>query len=283
MLGSAPKNKIVNLRAAIKKFQTTLDPALMDRIVQDQGSLVRFIAKKFVGQDEPIEDLIQEGSLGLVNAIKNFDLNRQTEFSTYAVENIKGKIKNYFREHGRMIKIPANVQSLLRDMGREEQHFFLEYGRSPKASELAELLDESVERVHQLISIRRNFDLLSLDFLVQGGGHDGEGYGRGEGNLEYLLGSDPVDDPAKTILEIEEKQALIDCMESAGLTKEEDRVVRRRYFTDSPGTLSAIGKERNVTKERIRQIEVKALKKLRFRLVSDEHFRSLFDLGPPDI
>ena len=133
-------------------------------------NLVRFLAMKFVNRGEPLDDLVQVGTLGLLKAIDRFDPERGVEFTTYATPTIVGEIKRHFRDKGWAVKVPRRLQELNQSVNRSVETLAIELGRSPTVAELAERLNASEEEILEAQELGQAYNLLSLDSEVGGDG-----------------------------------------------------------------------------------------------------------------
>jgi len=136
---------------------------LQEEIVERNIGLVKSIAAKFLSSGEPLDDLIQAGYIGLLNAVANFDLARNTRFSTYASYLIQGEIRHYIRDKHATIRIPQWVQTMNRRVKEAEEAFFQREGRAPSLSELASLLDLKPEQLTALLRGRETMTYVSID------------------------------------------------------------------------------------------------------------------------
>jgi RNA polymerase sigma-B factor len=162
----APTNEelIELLRRAKSSQETERDSVeLQEEIVRRNVGLVKSVAVKFLGSGEPLDDLIQAGYIGLLNAVANFDLARNTRFSTYASYLIQGEIRHYIRDKHSTIRIPQWVQTMNRRVKEAEEAFFQQKGRPPALSELASSLDLSNEQLTALLRGRKTMTYVSID------------------------------------------------------------------------------------------------------------------------
>ena len=143
---------------------------LREELVVAHLNLVRFLAMKFVNRGEPLDDLIQVGTLGLLKAIDRFDTERGVEFTTYATPTIVGEIKRHFRDKGWAVKVPRRLQELNQSVNRSADLLAIELGRSPTVGELAERLGASEEEILEAQELGQAYNLLSLDSEVVGDG-----------------------------------------------------------------------------------------------------------------
>ena len=150
-------------RKLLTRYHNEGDQRARERVIEEQMPLVEFLARKFAGRGEPLDDLVQVGSVGLIKAVDRFDLERKIEFSTYATPNILGEIKRYFRDKGWSMRVPRGLQELrqsARDTIRDET---VRTGRSPTVAELAVKLESDEESVAEALALGRAYNTASLD------------------------------------------------------------------------------------------------------------------------
>ena len=171
------------LRARFAEFAETRDPATRDELVEAHLGLAEYLARRFANRGEPLDDLIQVASLGLVKAVDRFDPGREVEFSTYATHTIVGELKRHFRDRGWAIKAPRRMQELYLRLTGVVASLGQELGRSPTIAELAAEVDASEEDVLEALEAGQAYRFASLD-APAGGESDGETVGSRLGELD---------------------------------------------------------------------------------------------------
>jgi RNA polymerase primary sigma factor len=263
-MGRVPLLSAVEEVALAKRIERH-DPKARRRLIEANLRLVVSIASRHAGRGLPLLDLIQEGNLGLMRAVEKFDYRRGYKFSTYATWWIRQAVTRALADQSRTIRVPVHMVENINRLARVRRQLVQELGREPTQEEVAAELGVAMTRLHELQRIDQ--EPASLQLQV------GE---RGDAQLADFIedrASPPPADEVATILRREDIVAVLDV-----LTQRERRIIQLRYgLSDGRArTLEEVGEVFGVTRERIRQIEVKTLAKLRTCRES-QHLQTLVD------
>lgn len=253
-IGNVDEAEEAEIREEIKSLKEELEAGdeAKKRLAEANLRLVVSIAKRYVGRGMLFLDLIQEGNLGLIKAVEKFDHRKGFKFSTYATWWIRQAITRAIADQARTIRIPVHMVETINKLIRVSRQLLQELGREPTPEEIAEEMKLPVERVREILKISQ--EPVSLETPI------GE---EEDSHLGDFIQDDNVPVPADAAAFTLLKEQLVEVLST--LTEREQKVLRLRFGLDDgrARTLEEVGKEFNVTRERIRQIEAKALRKLR--------------------
>ena len=240
------------LRRKFAEFATSRDASLRDQLVEAHLGLAEYLARRFSNRGEPLDDLVQVASVGLLKAVDRFDPERGVEFSTYATHTIVGELKRHFRDKGWAVRAPRRMQELYLRLGKIIGTISQELGRSPTIPELAAEAQVSEEEVLEALEAGQAYRFASLD-APSPGDDDGDSLGAHMG----------ADDPG--MRDAEHRAALSPLI--AGLPPREQRILHLRFFEGL--TQSEIAARLGISQMHVSRLLARSLAQL--RSAADEH------------
>jgi RNA polymerase sigma-B factor len=236
-----------------KEYKSTKSPEVRDTLVEMYINLVEYLARRFKNRGEPIEDLIQVGTIGLIKAIDRFDVERAVEFTTYATPTIVGEIKRYFRDKGWAVKVPRRLQELNLLVTQAMNTLTQDLKRSPTIAEIAKHLNVNSEQVIEAMETSEAYSFVSLDRDLSSDSDDSFSL------LEYIGEDD------KELISIEDRTCLSEAL--GKLSKQEQRILYLRFFRGL--TQTEIAQQLNISQMHVSRLLRRTLEILRDRMLDD--------------
>lgn len=244
------------IHGLLREYKTTRCQEIRDRIILQYTNLVESIARRFAGATEPMEDLAQEGYIGLITAIEGYDAQKGVKFSTYATHFVIGQIKHHLRDRGKIIKEPAWLQELNQKVTRVIESLSQELGRFPTHGEIAKMLGMTEEAITELLTTREVFKVASLDGSDQ----------KEDTPVAYDMERVRMERQVEVQLPVEEKLILENALQK--LKDLEQAVVQEFYFRDRNQT--EIARSLGISCNYVSHILRNSTRKLKKILVTDE-------------
>ncbi len=229
-------------------FQRSHDPRLRERLILAHMNLVRYLARKFANRGEPLEDLIQVGMIGLINAIDRFDPDRGIRFATYATPTIVGEIRRHFRDKGWAVKVPRRLQELSLAANRAVDQLSQQLDRAPTIGEIANKLGIPEEEAVEALELSDLYELPSLDRDI-GSEEDDSG-----GALADYIGREDIE-----IERFERRNRLSQALKA--LPERERQIIELRFFRNLSQT--DVAKRLNISQMHVSRLQHRALSRLR--------------------
>jgi len=230
------------------RYARTRDTQLRDRLVVMHQNLVRYLAGKFVNRGEPLEDLIQVGTIGLINAIDRFDSGRGTKFSTYATPTVVGEIRRYFRDKAWSLKVPRRLQELNQTASKAQEALSSKLGRPPTIQEVAARLGVSEEETLEAIELGNAYDTVSLDSKMM---HDSDSAPL---SLAEFVGAE--DESLQSLAAYGDLDQAIEALEPR-----ERAIIIHRFFKDM--SQAEVAKQLNISQMHVSRLQNRALTQLK--------------------
>ncbi len=232
------------------QYRRSHDPDLREQLIMAHLNLVRYLARKFANRGEPLEDLIQVGTIGLINAIDRFDPSRGIRFATYATPTIVGEIRRHFRDRGWAVKVPRRLQELSLAAAKAAEKLTQQLDRTPTIGELAEYLDVDEEQALEALELGEMYELPSLDQDL--GGDDSE-------DSSGSVLADYVGRVDEELEQFEHRARLAEAIEE--LPEREREIIRLRFFENLSQT--KVAKRLKISQMHVSRLQQRAIKRLR--------------------
>jgi len=237
-----------------RQYRQTRDPKLRDRLVKIHENLARFLASKFANRGEPLDDLVQVATIGLINAVDRFDPDRGTKFSTYATPTIMGEIKRHFRDKSWNMKVPRHLQELNWNANKAVEELTQELGRSPSISEIAHRIGASEEETIEALELGNAHETVSLDtqFVT-------------EGEMSLVTHAEMIGAHDADLKQVEMREDLRKAIQM--LDPREQAIIKLRFYRDM--SQAEVAKLLNISQMHVSRLQHRALQRLRQFLTAD--------------
>jgi RNA polymerase sigma-B factor len=231
-----------------REYARTRDKQAREQLIAMHQNLVRFLAGKFANRGEPLEDLVQVGSIGLVNAVDRYDAERGNKFSTYATPTIVGEIRRYFRDKAWSLKVPRRLQELNQAANKAVDALAVKLGRSPTVAEIAKAIGATEEETLEAIELGNAYDTVSLDSRMST-----ESESAPMTLAEFVGGEDEV---LKNLQQYGDLSAAIEALD-----EREKAIIQLRFFKDL--SQAEVAKNLNISQMHVSRLQHRALTSLR--------------------
>jgi RNA polymerase sigma-B factor len=240
-------------KALFRRYRLNGDEDARDELITMYLNLVKYLASRFRNRGEPIDDLIQVGTIGLIKAIDRFDIERQVEFTTYATPTIVGELKRYFRDKGWAIKVPRRLQELSFKVNQAVDALTQKLQRSPAIDEIAQYLEVTTEEVLEAMETSEAYNFVSLE-------NDRSGDGSESFSILEYVGKDDV-----LMLAVDDRTTLQTAFKE--LSPQEQRVMYLRFFRGL--TQTEIARQLDISQMQVSRLLRRTLRILRENIVRD--------------
>ncbi len=245
------KRRRIDYRAVeelFRRLRLSGDPRLRERLIKMHLNLVRFLARKFANRGEPVDDLVQVGTIGLINAVDRFDPERGIRFATYATPTIAGEIKRHFRDRGWAIKVPRRLQELNLSANKAVDALVQRLDRAPTVSEIAKEVGASEEETLEALELGRMYELVSLDSETSQGDDE-----------SHTVVADYVGSDDAVLDEIGARSSLVEGLKR--LPERERKIIELRFFRNMSQT--DVARRLGISQMHVSRLQQRALKRLR--------------------
>jgi RNA polymerase sigma-B factor len=236
------------------RYARTHDPHLRDRLVEMHQNLVRYLAGKFVNRGEPLDDLIQVGMIGLINAIDRFDASRGTKFSTYATPTVVGEIRRYFRDKAWSLKVPRRLQELNQTASKAQEYLSSRLGRPPTIQEVAQRIGATEEETLEAIELGNAYDTVSLDSKMM---NDSDSTPL---SLAEFIGAE--DESLQSLGKFGDLDQALDALDPR-----ERAIIVHRFFKDM--SQAEVAKQLNISQMHVSRLQNRALHQLKRLMLAE--------------
>lgn len=251
---SSPSGSDAVAEALFREYARTRDGHVRDQLIAMHQNLVRFLAGKFANRGEPLDDLVQVGTIGLINAVDRYDADRGNKFSTYATPTIVGEIRRYFRDKAWSLKVPRRLQELNLAANKAVDILSVKFGRSPTIPEIAAAIGASEEETLEAIELGNAYDTVSLDSRMST-----ESESAPMTLAEFVGGED------ETLTALQQYGDLAAAIES--LEEREKAIIQLRFFKDL--SQAEVAKKLNISQMHVSRLQHRALDNLKKLMIAD--------------